>query len=146
MAFKFPLAAVLKYREELEKREERILEQRREALTRTQAKLAEAKEHRRQLVVERETLLGRSVLGDDLHYIAEQQQQTVKLEDDLQKHVAAALLDYEKQMKIFLVSRQKREILNKLKTNQKDSYNERQERREQQTIDEIFSARLNRNA
>jgi flagellar FliJ protein len=144
MAFKFPLAAVLKYREELEKREERILEQRRETLVCAQTQLAEAREYRRRLLVEREVLLGRSVLGDDLHHIAEQQQQLEELEEDLQGHVAAALLDCDKQMKLFLVARQKREILNELKTNQKDFHDKQQERREQQVIDEIFSARLNR--
>ena len=146
MAFKFPLAAVLKYREELEKREEQILEQRLETLACVRAKLAEIKQYRQRLLSEREALLGCSVLGDDLHYVAEQQRQISKLEEHLEGQAAAALLDYENQMKVFVAARQKREILNELKTNQHASYKEQQEHREQQAIDEIFGARLKRDA
>jgi flagellar FliJ protein len=144
MAFKFPLAAVLKYREDLEKREERILEQRREALACLDNKLAEVKDYRRQLIAQRESLLNRGVLGDDLHHATEQQQQLQRSEEEIRKQVATALLNYDQQMKVFLAARQKREILDELKDAQTSSYREKQDRREQQNIDEIFIARLNR--
>jgi flagellar FliJ protein len=144
MPFRFSLAAVLKYREELEKREERILEQRREVLARLEAQLAELKEQRLRWVAERTSLLERGILGDDLHYATEQIQRLDELEKEICRQAAAAMLDYEAQMKVFLVTRQKREILDELKSTQKDSYNALQDRREQQQIDEIFIARMNR--
>jgi flagellar FliJ protein len=144
MAFKFPLAAVLKYRENLEKREERILEQRREALARLESKLTEIKEYRVQLLQQCESLLKRGALGDDLRCATEQQQQLQRSEEELRKQAAAALVEYEKQMTLFLAARQKREILDELKSTQASSYRERQDRREQQSIDEIFIARLKR--
>jgi flagellar export protein FliJ len=144
MGFKFSLATVLRYREELEKREERTLEIRRETLARLEARLAEAKEHQRRLIAECESLLQRGAFGDDLHHATEQQEQWKRAEADLRKQISAALAEYEQQMKTFLAARQKREILDELKSTKKDLYNARQERREQQTVDEIFIARLNR--
>jgi flagellar FliJ protein len=144
MAFKFTLAAVLKYREELEKREERTLELRREALTRLETQLKEAQEQRRRLLEQRDSLLKNGMLGDDLAYATEQEQQLKILEADLRERISAAVLDYENQMQVFLVARQKREILDELKNTKKESYLAEQERREQQTTDEIFIARFNR--
>lgn len=144
MAFRFSLYTVLKYREELEKREERALEQCRENLALLETKLAEIREHRYRSIIDRESLLERGVLGDDLHHAMEQQQQLEKLEDDYRKKVSNALLDYEKQMELFLAARQKREILDSLKSTQSDFYNAQQDRRDQHTVDEIFIARFNR--
>jgi flagellar export protein FliJ len=146
MAFKFSLNTILKYREELEKREERALEQCRETLASLETKLAEIKEHRYRSIVERELLLERGILGDDLHHAMERQQQLEKLEDDFQKQVSNALLDYETQMKLFLAARQKREILDELKNTQRDFYTAQQNRRDQHTVDEIFMARFNRDS
>lgn len=144
MAFKFSLAAVLKYREALEKREERILEERRDKLARLETKLAEVKAHLRQLIVDRELLLGRGLLGDDLHHVAEQKQQLERLEKDIEKQVSSAVLDCDKQMEIFLAARQKWEILDELKCTQISLYSHKQERQEQQNVDEIFIARFKR--
>jgi flagellar export protein FliJ len=144
MAFRFSLKTVLKYREEIEKREERTLEVLRETLARLETQLAEVKEHQCRLIVERESLLKASAFGDDLHYATQHQQQWKRVEEDLRRQVSGALLDYEKQMKVFLASRQKREILDELKNTQQDSYNERLNRQEQQKVDEIYIARLNR--
>jgi flagellar FliJ protein len=144
MGFKFTLAAVLKYREELEKREERTLELRRETLTRLETQLKEVQEQRRRLLEQRDSLLQKGMLGDDLAYATEQEQQMKILEADLRKRISAAVLDYENQMQVFLVARQKREILDELKNTKKESYLAEQERREQQATDEIFIARFNR--
>jgi flagellar FliJ protein len=144
MAFKFSLAAVLKYREELEKREERILEECRDKLARLETKLTEVKAQLRQLDVERESLLRRGLLGDDLHYVAEQKQQFEGVEKDMEKQVSSAVLDYDKQMEVFLAARQKWKILDELKSKQKSVYSHKQERQEQQNVDEIFIARFKR--
>ena len=144
MAFRFSLAAVLKYREELEKREEQILEMARETLARLENQLAEVREQQCGLVVERESLLKRGAFGDDLHHTARKQQEWKRLEDELGKQLSVARLAYEKQMKLFLAVRQKREVLDELKKNQHESYREKQDRLEQQRIDEIFGSRLNR--
>lgn len=144
MAFRFSLAAVLKYREELEKREERALEQRREALARLESQLAKTQEYRLQIVAERNALLERGTLGDDLIFATEQEQQMKRLEEDLRKQISAAMLEYEEQMKIFLAARQKREVLEELRDARKESYEVQQARREQQEIDEIFIARFKR--
>jgi flagellar export protein FliJ len=144
MAFRFSLAAVLKYREELEKREERTLEQRREALAHLKARLEKVKESQLRLISEREALLGRGVLGDDLHHTTDQRQQIARLEEYLLSQISASMLDYKKQMKVFLAARQKWEILDELKNTQEDSYSQEQDRRDQQNVDEIFIARFSR--
>jgi len=145
MAFRFPLAAVLKYREDLEKREERELEKRREALARLKTALTNTTNSRFQLILERASLLKQGLLGDDLHFAAEQLRQIERLEEDLRTQVGTAAAHYEEQMKVFLEARKKRTILDELKSAQASSYKVNQERREQQQIDEMFSARLNRN-
>jgi flagellar export protein FliJ len=144
MAFRFSLAAVLKYREELEKREERVLEQRREAIARLEAQLASTQEQRLLIVAERNALLERGTLGDDLLFATEQEQQMKALEETLQKQISEAMREYQEQMKIFLAARQKREVLEELRNTRKETYETEQARREQQTIDEIFGAQFNR--
>jgi flagellar biosynthesis chaperone FliJ len=144
MAFRFSLAAVLKYREELEKREELALELRREVVARLKANLAEAEGKRLRLQAERELLLERGALGDDLIYATEQEERVKIIQEELRRNISAAMLDYQNQMKVFLAARQKREILNELRNAKKESYCVQQERREQQNTDEIFIARLNR--
>jgi flagellar export protein FliJ len=146
MAFKFSLNTVLKYRKELEKREERALEQCRETLSVLESKLAEIKESRSRLLEMRQSFLQSGTLGDDLHHAEEQQRQLEMLELDYQEKVSGALLNYKNQMDIFLAARQKREILDELKTTQKDTYVAEQDRRDQHTVDEIFIARFKQDA
>ncbi len=144
MPFRFPLNTVLKYRAELEKREERALEQCRELLTLAETKLAEIKAQRSQALAECQRLLEVGILGDDLHYAREQQQHLQELEAQAEKRVAEAKINYDAEMKVFLVARQKREILDELKQSQKDAYTAQQDRRDQHTVDEIFGARPKR--
>lgn len=144
MAFKFSLNTVLRYRAELEKREERALEQCRETLFMLESKLTEVKQSRRKSIEMSQSLLERGILGDDLHHASEQQRQLEKLELDCQGKVSQALLNYKNQMDLFLAARQKREILDELKATQKDTYIAEQDRRDQHTVDEIFTARFKR--
>ena len=144
MSFRFPLAAVLRYREELESREERVLEQHREQLALLQAELARLKQNRTQLVDERSELLRLGLLGNDLHHLEFQQQLLDASEEDLRQKIAAAQAAYNQQMSIFLTARQKREILVELRDSRKAAYLEQLNRREQQKIDEMFSARRSR--
>ena len=144
MGFRFPLAAVLKYREQCEQREEQKLELLRDMLMRLKTQLAAAGENSLRLQGERDLLLERGMLGDDLNCATEQGLQMKRLEEELRKQMSAARMDYENQLQIFLAARQKREILDELKESKKESYRAQQERREQQSIDEIFTARRHR--
>lgn len=144
MAFKFSLATVLKYRAEIEKREERTLEVRREAVSHLESKLAAAREGRSRILLDRDASLNRGVLGDDLRHLGEQQRQLERLELQLRSELKTALVELDKQMKAFLAARQQREILSELKLSQNAKYEEQRERREQATIDEIFNARMHR--
>lgn len=144
MAFRFPLETVLRYRKELEKREERILEQRREALALLQVELENLNRSRVEVTAARAVLLRKGLLGDDLHHHEFQLQQMDNLRADLAERIASAQAAYQEQMSSFLVARQKREILEELRNSQKNSYFEQQNRREQQKIDEIFSLRFSR--
>jgi flagellar export protein FliJ len=144
MAFRFSLKTVLKYREELEKREEQALERRRELLASLQTKLAEVKQARCRSLAELESLLEHGILGDDLHHVTAQQRQLERLELDYQGQVADALSDFDEQMKLFLAARQKREILDELKSAQQNCYTVQQDRRDQNMVDETFIARFKR--
>jgi flagellar FliJ protein len=145
MAFKFPLAVVLKYRQEIEQREERALLKCREAVAMLQTQLAELKAQRERLRVRQEETLAAGVLGDDLHYAAEQERSLDQIEEQLQRELSAAVADFDNQMKVFLAARQKREILDALKKSQHKKYVEEEDRREQSRVDELFNARLRPN-
>jgi flagellar FliJ protein len=144
MGFRFSLAAVLKYREQCEQREEQKLELLRDTLARLKTQLAAAGENLLRLQGERDLLLERGMLGDDLNYATEQALQMKSLEEELRKQMSTARVDYENQLQAFLAARQKREILDELKETKKETYRAQHERWEQQSIDEIFNARRHR--
>jgi len=144
MSFRFPLATVLRYREELEKREQRLLEQRREALALLQKELERLRQARRQLIAERTASLQSGLLGDDLHYGEFYQQLSERYEEEIQQKITVAHAEYSYQMNVFLTARQKREILEKVRDARKTYYVEQQTRREQQNIDEMFSSRISK--
>jgi flagellar FliJ protein len=144
MAFKFSLATVLRYREELEKREERTLEQRREEVAVLEARLAEIRRLRDAILQHREAAMKRGTLGSDLHYTAQKKRDLDRMEQETREQLKLALSEFDKQMKAFLAARQKREILSELKSTQKDVYEEKQEKREQALVDELFGSRMQR--
>lgn len=144
MPFRFSLATVLKYREEIEKREERTLEQRKETLSNLEHKLTEVIGRRDAIAGQRYSLLERGSLGDDLHHVERTVQQLDNLKTEIQRMILVAQQSYDAQLTIFRDAHQKREILFNLKMEKKQTYMSNQERREQQKIDEMFVARLDR--
>ena len=141
MPFRFPLAAVLRLREELEKREERTLEQRRETLSILRQQLAEASQCRAGYADQRYELLLRGAFGDDLHYAITQEKSLLRLEEQLRQAIVEADRLYQEQLQVYLHARQKRKLLDELRQTRHHAYQEEMNRQQQRRIDEIVIAR-----
>ncbi len=141
MPFKFSLATLLKYREEIERQEERLLEQRRHQLVQLQARLDAAVANRDKVDEEICQQLEKGLLGHDLHCANTLQQQLLLFEEQLRAQLAAARGQYEEQMRKFQHVRMQREKLSELRSQHSEVYERQQERMEQQQIDELFLAR-----
>lgn len=144
MAFRFPLAVVLKYRAELEQREERALGKCRETVNVLRLRLQEARAGREHLRIQQEEWLKSGVLGSDIHYVETQLNWLEALEAQLERELAVAVAEFDEQMKLYLAARQKREILEELRKNQLKQYTMESERKEQARIDELFNTRFQR--
>ena len=144
MPYRFPLEVVLQYRAELEQREERALGAHRERVNQLRTQLAHLKMLREQARQKHEEALLAGVLGSDLHYAEMQSRSLAQAEAALRKELSSAITSLDKQMKVYLAARQKREILAELKKTSKQRYQVEADRKAQSAVDELFSARFQR--
>lgn len=145
MAFRFPLATVLHYRESLEKREDLALQKlllemariRRE-IAQIEAQIARAQEARSKALlqpiaaVEVQTML-----------------KAIDAMGDRKKALAKSLdaLDHQRiiQMKKYQGAHRDRQMLSDMQARQLDAYEQERSRAEQKFLDDIFAARAQRN-
>ena len=63
-----------------------------------------------QLIVDRKSFLDNDILGA-IFITSQQKQQLESLEKEMEKQISSPIMDYDKQIEIFLAARQKWEIL-----------------------------------
>jgi flagellar export protein FliJ len=141
MAYRFPLAAVLRLREIHEQREERLLTQilaqvtqAREAIVSLDRQIAEASARRETELLQRtpaaqlHAAYGMSaLLKERKQFTADQLAQFEQLRD--------------KQIKTYQAAHQAREVLSTMRQKQRDSFIAEQARHQQKALDDMFIAR-----
>jgi flagellar export protein FliJ len=141
MPFRFALASVLKFRQDLEQREMRLLEKCYADLAATQAHYWQAEERISHEKREREEQLRQGTTAVQLHlaleYEARLQHQLAALQEKLreaQEHLRQQLETYRK-------ARQNRDIIEELRKQQLDAYRRNEAKLEQRQRDELFLLR-----
>ncbi len=144
MAFRFPLATVLRYRESLEKREEVELQkvqleilQVRLQIQHMDQEIAGAQQSREAKLRETITAFQLQAMLDDVNAAVERKR---KLQEELEK---LELLRKER-MKAYQAAHRSRQMLSDIRGRQQDAYELDAARRQQKALDDLFATRSRR--
>jgi flagellar export protein FliJ len=146
MAFRFSLAAVLKYRENLEQREYLALEKTQQEIVQTKIALDLCQERRSAATRRREADLRHGITS--VYLQADYEEETALGLDDFLEEVRAQLRQLQVQrqncLKAYELARRNRELLDELRLRQLGAYRRAQAKREQATFDDVFLSRRRR--
>jgi hypothetical protein len=144
MPFQFRLATVLRVRESLEKREERILQMTQLEIARVVHRVEELGAviaHAHEL---REQAMQRSIPAGHLHSLLWEQQSAVDQMKSFIQDVERLNQLRDRQMKVYQDAHRKREMLTDMLHEQRDVYEQESMRSQQKQLDDIFIARRHR--
>jgi len=144
MAFRFPLATVLRFRQGLEKREElalqRVLIEIAQAMRKIEqldAKIFEAQQTREETLRNSISAFQLQSMLSEVHAVAERKRSLIDSLPSLeQKRI--------KQMAAYQAALQDRRTLSELEGRRREEYRLERERSQQKQIDDIFAARAHR--
>jgi len=141
MAFRFALASVLKYRQDLEHRELLRLEQRYAELAAAQAEFWKAEENIVLARKEREHTLSQGTTAVHLQLALEYDARLRRRRESSQKALAEAQASLRQQLQAYHQARQSRDALEELRKKQFEAYRKEEGRSEQRQRDELFLLR-----
>jgi flagellar FliJ protein len=144
MAFRFSLAAVLKYRENLEQREYLALGRVHQEIAQVEAQLRRCEEWLSEITNLRTTETARGIASVHLQDAYEREHGLEIQRDELQVKRQELNMKRLQCLKAYELARQKREILEELRNQQLNTYVLDQSRREQRKVDDMFLSRLKR--
>ena len=144
MAFRFPLAAVLRVRTIQEEREERMLQQIQAEIAQVTNLQADVEAGIARVSAARQTHVTKQLTGAALHSHYGELAALRQTLADLQLHHQKLEALKEKQLNIYENAHRKREMLSGLDDTQRAEHDIEMTKREQKTLDDIFGARLRR--
>jgi flagellar export protein FliJ len=144
VAFRFPLAPVLKLRESLEEHELQLLEQAQHEIARTLHLLEEMKNRRRIAVTAKERELASGMVAAHLQFSEHIQHHLLGQEQALVKSLAELQLRRKHQMEIYEEAKRKRQMLSELREKHQAAYEGKLAHHSQRIADDSFLARLRR--
>jgi flagellar export protein FliJ len=144
MSFRFPLETVLRYRENLEKREYTALGRAQQQLTEAEIHLQEVEGICAAAIAKREAESARGIPSVHLQDAYQHEQALILQRDALRAKRAELQIILEQCRKAYDLARQKREVLGELRTQRLQTYMREQSKREQRQIDDIFLSRRKR--
>ena len=141
MAFRFPLATVMRLREIAEIREERLLGQILNQMAQCRRTLADLEIRQKHLLEQREGALQAKTSAAELHISHRQ----VRAVEGQQKTARAQLSSLEllrcEQVKIYEKAHRNHELLSTMREQQREIFDREQTRQEQSVMDDTFSSR-----
>jgi flagellar export protein FliJ len=144
MAFRFPLATVLRVRESIEQREERALQKIQLEMARVAHQIEELNEAMAKAHAAREQALRKAMPGGELQSMLWQ----VQAAGETKKALLVTLQELEKlrlqQMKVYQAAHRDHETMINMFNEQRDVYEVDQARSQQKYLDDIFMARRHR--
>lgn len=144
MPFRFPLEAVLKYRENLEKREYIALGRAQQQLIEADIQLQQVEDMCAAAIGKREAEVARGIASVHLQDAYQHEQALIVQRDDLRAKRVELQIKVEQCRKAYELARQKREVLGELRAQRLQAYMREQNKCEQRQIDDIFLSRRKR--
>lgn len=144
MAFRFSLAAVLKYRESLEQQEYLALERIQQEIAQAERKLHKCEERQAVAAKRREGELGRGIPSVHLQAAYDEEQALQKQRESLQAKLQELDGKRRETLKAYEIARQNREMFSDLRARQLEAWRHQQAKRQQNLLDDIFLSRRKR--
>ena len=144
MTFRFRLDAVLRFRESVEHTEEAALHRIVQEIAEVELELHQVEVRIVGLREQRERDLTRTIPAVHLMEIAERELELRKLNDGLRSRLQQLETQRLKQLALYQIARQNREVLKELREQQKHASQLEQGRREQKALDDLFLTRRRR--
>jgi len=145
MAFRFPLATVLRVKESIEKREERALQRIQLEMARVARKIEEIDEGIAKARREREQTMQQTMPAGQLQTMLWEAQSALESRKALVQALQTLEHQRDKQVKIYQAAHREHETLINLKREKRELYDLDQTRAQQKYLDDIFMARRHRN-
>ena len=142
MAYRFPLATLLRFRENLEHRSWLELQAANQQVQRAEVSLSQLERERMEWRTGRSSALDRGVKAAELEIWGEPYYQRKRL--DFEQSLLAAKQQAAAKLAEFSRARQKRQVLENLYVQGKNIYDAERARREQALVDELFLLRRGR--
>ena len=144
MAFRFPLATVLRVKESIEKREERALQRIQLEMARVARKIEEIDEGIAKARREREQTMQQTMPAGQLQTMLWEAQSALESRKALVQALQTLEHQRDKQVKIYQAAHREHETLINLKREKRELYDLDQTRAQQKYLDDIFMARRHR--
>jgi len=144
MAFRFPLATVLRVRESIEQREERALQSVQIEIARLQRQIEELSAEIAKAHVARNTALQKPIAAINLQMMTWQAHAAEDRKAAMLKSLAALEEKRDAQRKIYQAAHRDHETILNMMRDQKNAYEQEQARAQQKYLDDIFIARRQR--
>jgi flagellar export protein FliJ len=144
MAFRFPLATVLRVRESIEQREERALQRLQLEIARARRQIEELSAQIANAHLAREEALRHPIPAGHLHTMLWDAQAAVEKKKTLLHALHTLEQQRDQQMKLYQAAHRDREMLTDMQDQQLSAYQQEQSRTQQKHLDDIFIARRQR--
>lgn len=141
MAFRFSLDALLRLQVSYERKERRLLEEIAGRMAAIRQRLEEIEQMRQSASRQRGESLINGVTGAEMHFAAACDEVVEEQHRQLSQSLVEIQIEHRQQKDVYLLARQKREILDSLRDRQEAEYRRELARREQQSMDDLFLMR-----
>ena len=145
MAYRFPLAAVLRLRESIERREERSLQILQMEIVRASRTLEELSTAIAGAREAQERVMRQPTPAGHLHSVHLECQSAADRKNALLEHLHSLKKRHDEQMQVYREAHRDREMLSDLHSRNKRAYEVQQTRIQQKQMDDLFGARHCRN-
>src|SRR5579862_26612 len=144
MAFQFSLASVLRFRESVEKREELALQRVQLEIARVYRSIDKLTGDLIDALDKRDRALQTPTPALYLQGMQEKMTEAIQAKQNLSASLHILKNERERQMRLYQAAHRSREILTDLSTQQRNTWEQRQLRAQQKSLDDIFAARAQR--
>lgn len=144
MAFKFPLAALLRYRKNLERREYLLLEKLQLQVAAVRNEIEAVQQQQASDASARDEHLAHGLLAIELQSWAARSAQIEGQLQALNRRLRELELSRQQQQETYQATRRQRELLDEMRERQLSAYQVEEARRQQKAIDDLFASRAKR--
>jgi flagellar FliJ protein len=144
MAFRFPLATVLRVRESEEEREERALQRIQLEMARVRRRMDEQAAAVARADAARAQALKQPVKAGTLQALANERQAALAAIETLRAELVPLEQQRAEQMNLYQAAHRDRQMLTDMEAQQQSTYEQEQVRAQQKRIDDIFATRSQR--